>query len=438
LAPSKETKTSLPISRTGFGGDVLDRLVRAAARLPGRDPRSHLFLESRSERTLDLDAAGRVGARSAHVHGLAVEISPGSGVFVSAPTLDDLDAAASLASSGTRRRGGALAVDPPSAPAEGPADAALAELVEAAARATGDSHARLTWVEIDQEVAIAHRDGRVAQDRRRGRRVRLEAGGAAVERVVGEGAAHLGGLVDEVAARAEARAHSHPATAGQGWVVFAPGAGGVLIHELIGHALEADVVARGQSRLARQTGPVAGSAVHVVDDPRRARVPWRIDDEGAPTGATALVQGGRVAGTLGCGRWGGAGHARRASFAEPALPRMGATFLAAGPHHPDEVVEGIAEGVYVRRLDVAWTEPAEGKATFHVTDADVVREGRVLAEALSPFLLRACVEDLASLDRIAGDLAFDRCLGVCVREGQALATTVGAPTFRLGLITGWK
>jgi predicted Zn-dependent protease len=416
LAPSKETKASLPISRTVFDGGALEDLARAAARLPGRDPRAHFFLESRTERTLEIDAAGRVACQGAHLHGLAAEPFPGSGTFESAP--------AWLAP-----RGGAA-----QEPWNGDA---LEALVRAAARATGDAHARLSWVEVDQEVAVAFRDGRVACDRRRGRRVRLDAGGATVERVVGEGPLSLQALAEAVAARAEARANPRPATPGHGWVVFAPGAGGVLVHELIGHALEGDVVARGGSRLAGHEGPVAAPSVNVVDDPRRARVPWRIDDEGSGTGATALVQGGRVVGGLGSWRWSGAGHARRASFADPALPRMGATFLAPGTFHPEEVLDGIGRGVYVRRLDVAWTDPAEGTATFRVTDADTVRDGRV-AEPLSPFLLRARVEDLASIDRIADDLVLDRCLGVCVREGQALATSVGAPTFRLGLITVWK
>jgi hypothetical protein len=69
-----------------------------------------------------------------------------------------------------------------------------------------------------------------------------------------------------------------------------------------------------------------------------------------------------------------------------------------------------------------------------VTDADQVIAGRI-DRPLEPFLFEVQVEDLVSLDRIANDLAFDTSIGVCVREGQALASTVGAPTFRLGLVT---
>ena len=116
------------------------------------------------------------------------------------------------------------------------------------------------------------------------------------------------------------------------------------------------------------------------------------------------------------------------------MPRMGATFLSPGRLHPDEVPLGVARGLYVRRMESAATHPAEGTATFHVTDADMLIAGRIEV-ALEPFLMHIALEDLVTLDRIGDDLAFDACVGVCVREGQALASTVGAPTFRLGLVT---
>jgi predicted Zn-dependent protease len=113
---------------------------------------------------------------------------------------------------------------------------------------------------------------------------------------------------------------------------------------------------------------------------------------------------------------------------------MGATFLTPGRLHPEEVSQGVARGLYVRRMAAAATDPAKGKATFEVTDADMLIAGRIEV-ALEPFLLHVDLEDLVTLDRIADDLTFDTCVGACVREGQALASTVGAPTFRLGLVT---
>jgi len=433
LGAGKETKTSRAISRTGFGDDVQDALARAARHLPGRDPAGHLFLERRFERRIVLGPDGVVSATAARVQGLAADPEPGSGVFVSVPDLEALEGLALAAARGVvaepEARGAAATVPEPPFPRN--------ELEELRRRA-GDG-ARLQFVEVEQEVAVARRDGRAGRDQRHGRRLTLSLGDAVVERVFHGDGLDVEGLAAQVATRAQARVRTLPAWPGRTEAVFAPGAGGVLFHELVGHALEGDVQTRWASRLARAEVPVAPSGVTVLDDPRRGRVPWRMDDEGTPARPVALLQDGRASGLLASWRWPGpphpsSGHARRASFAEPALPRMGATFLSPGQLHPDEVREGVARGLYVRRMAAAGTDPAAGKATFEVTDADMLIGGRIEA-TLDPFLLVVTLEDLLTLDRIADDLAFDVCVGVCVREGQAMASSVGAPTFRLGLVT---
>ncbi len=433
LAAGKETKTSRAIAGTEFGADVLDALGRAAHQLPGSDPGSHLFFERRFERRLELGPDGVTSAVAARVQGLAAEAAPGTSVFRSVPHLEALEDLATAAARG-------IVGDPVArrAEAEGLVPEAPQAALEALRRRAG-ADARLQYVEVDQQVAVARRDGRVGQDRRRGRRLRLAVVDAVVERVFSGEALDLEGMAEQVVARAAARARPLPPWPGRTIAVFAPGAGGVLFHELIGHALEGDLQTRSASKLTRAGGPVAPAGVTVVDDPRRGRVSWRMDDEGTAARPVTLLQEGRPSGLLASWRWPGpphlsSGHGRRSSFAEPALPRMGATFLSPGRLHPEEVLQGVARGLYVRRMAAAATDPAEGTAVFHVTDADMLISGRIEV-ALEPFLLHIAVEDLVTLDRIADDLAFDACVGVCVRDGQALASTVGAPTFRLGLVT---
>jgi len=113
---------------------------------------------------------------------------------------------------------------------------------------------------------------------------------------------------------------------------------------------------------------------------------------------------------------------------------MGCTYLAPGFLDPGEVLDGTERGIYVRRMEAASADPASGRATFRVTDADRIVKGRLEA-ALDTFLIDvSVVEVLPTMDRIASDLVFDSCIGSCVRDGQPLATSVGAPTFRVGLI----
>jgi TldD protein len=251
--------------------------------------------------------------------------------------------------------------------------------------------------------------------------------------------ADLEPVLAALAERAEARLGAGDAPPGETVIVTGPGVGGVLAHELIGHALEADTVIRDGSALAAVAGPVAPPDFTVIDDPRRGRGAWRRDDEGVECRATPLIEGGRVSGylhdlaTAARLRRPATGHGRRSSFREPVRPRMGCTFLAPGRLEPEEVLDGIATGIYVRRMTSASTDTLSGAARFLVTDADSIDHGR-LGQPLRPFLLELRASHaLPSIDRIGRDLAFDTCIGSCVRDGQPLATSVGAPTFRIGV-----
>ena len=307
---------------------------------------------------------------------------------------------------------------------------------------------RVRWVEVEQRV-VAARPGRpAAVDRRRGRRVRVEASppGSSlqavaelcVERASPEVAA---ALARGVASRLERLRAATDADGGDQPVVFAPGAGGVMLHELVGHALEADAVLGGRSWLAAGTAEVAAREVRIVDDPRRGRVAWRFDDEGEPARATPLLRDGRVASQLHdlrsawLARRPPTGHGRRAGYAEPVRPRMGCTFLAAGSCAPEETIASVSRGVYVRRLEAGSVDTRTGTAVFRVTDADRIVEGRI-ERALLPFLLEVRgVDALGSLGMIADDLELDTCIGSCVKDGQPVATSVGAPTFCIGVAT---
>lgn len=296
-----------------------------------------------------------------------------------------------------------------------------------------------------QTIRAGHGGGLSHRDVRRGAWIRVEAAGpratGVAEAVVRDDpAATLRRLVAEAGERGRARAEAKPVAPGSPFVVFAPGVGGLLIHETIGHALEGDTVARGRSWLAAR-GAVAGPPeMTVIDDPRRGRGAWRRDDEGVEVRATTLVRGGRVEGVLldrRCARASGAaptGHGRRASYRDPVRPRMGATFLAAGAATEEEAVAITRTGVYVRRMSSGRCDPATGTATFRVTDADAIDHGR-LSHAVRPFLMTVTPSRIGlSIDAIASEIAFDACIGSCLRAGQPLSTSVGAPTFRLGSI----
>jgi TldD protein len=295
-------------------------------------------------------------------------------------------------------------------------------------------------VAFEQRIMVARGGSEPVEDLRSGARMRFECrlGGAmAVTEMV-----HPFDRPDEAAKallnHLERRLDAIDAPGGELPVVFAPGVGGVLVHEIVGHALEGDMILAGRSWLAQLEERVAPRDLVIVDDPRRGRAAWKIDDEGVPARAVSLIRDGVVAGRLLDSRSallsGGepTGHGRCSSFREPIMPRMGCTFIAPGPLAPDELLQGIGRGLYVRRMEAANTDAMCGHALFRVTDSDLIRDGKIDAP-LKPHLLHVDgAAALASMDRIADDLRFDTCVGSCHRDGQPLATSVGAPTIRIG------
>ncbi len=305
-------------------------------------------------------------------------------------------------------------------------------------------------IAFDQRIMVSRPDRPVAEDRRRGLRLRMECmlirrdcrsvavGETVLHEEAGENRTRIEAVARELAERVERRLDARMALAGQMPVVFAPGVGGVLIHEIVGHALEADEVLGEGSWLAELKEQVAPVELVVLDDPRRGRAAWRIDDEAEEARPTALVREGRVAGWLldreTAERTGRetTGHGRCSSFREEIRPRMGCTFVAPGRLEAQEVIGGVRMGLYVRRMEAGKTDIKTGRALFRVTDSDLIHEGKIDAP-LKPHLLRVDgAVALSSADRVADDLQFDTCIGSCHRDGQPLAISVGAPTFWIG------
>jgi TldD protein len=426
-------------------------LGRALAAEPSPGSTS-LFLEERQDASVSVEtgaAAPRV-VRT-RLRGLAVDRLGGESRFWAEPTPEGVER---LASAAPKSGGGTLP------PAEEPADwLSVAEgrhMVEAIAVALEGlqpgARVEARWVAFEQRVHVASHGREVVADRRRGSRLRLLAhlerrGRSAftvVEEVLRPAAAALAGraldaLAERAAERLETRLGAEPAPSGEWAVVFAPGAGGVLVHELVGHALEADTMLSGASWLsgAGSEGFRCSAEIVVLDDPRRGRAAWRVDDEGEAARPTALIRGGRVAGWLHdrasareCART-PTGHGRRAGFRDPIRPRMGCTFLAAGRWESGDALQGIENGIYVRRLEFGSTDPRTGRSTFRVVDADRVRHGRLTFPLAAHLLWVDGPIALAEIERVAGDIEFDTCVGSCLHHGQPLAVSVGAPTFRV-------
>src|SRR5205823_2366375 len=91
------------------------------------------------------------------------------------------------------------------------------------------------------------------------------------------------------------------APAGSMEVVLGPGWPGILLHEAIGHGLEADFNRKGTSAFSGLVGEkVASELCTVIDNgtiPNR-RGSLNVDDEGNPTQETVLIEKGVLQGYL--------------------------------------------------------------------------------------------------------------------------------------------
>ena len=220
-------------------------------------------------------------------------------------------------------------------------------------------------------------------------------------------------------------------------VLLRSGTAGVLLHELVGHLTESDLVLAGDSPLAGMAGAVVtAAAIDIADDPGRDDLPgaFSADDEGVPASPLALVRAGRLAGWL-CDRAGAhgldapAGRGRRASWARPPVPRLSNLIVAPGATDPEDLQRELREGLLVTRLGGATVDPLSGRILIRVERGWELRQGR-RRRPLEPFeLTGGALEVLAHIEPAVGrDPAPDWRLGWCIKDGVPLPTGSEAPT----------
>jgi len=227
---------------------------------------------------------------------------------------------------------------------------------------------------------------------------------------------------------------------GERTVVLAAEAGGTLIHEAVGHSLEADHILDGSSpHFAQKIGKVvAGEKLSVLDDPTRPgqRGSFVFDDEGTPAERTVLIENGVLRtylyDRLSANRGGGLrsnGHGRRESFAHRPIPRMSNTFIAPGPDDPDLILRDLKRGLYVTRLGGGQVNTATGDFVFEVEEGYWVENGVIRHPVRAANLLGNGPEVLKTIDRVGWDLGWS--VGTCGKEGQNVPVSDGIPTVRI-------
>jgi TldD protein len=227
-------------------------------------------------------------------------------------------------------------------------------------------------------------------------------------------------------------------------VVLGGGWPGILLHEAIGHGLEADFNRKKTSAFSSLLGKrVASDVCTIVDD---GTLPFRrgslnMDDEGTPTSRTVLIEQGilraYITDRLNAGLMGIplTGNGRRESYQSVVLPRMTNTFMLAGESDPADIVRSVKRGLFAVSFGGGQVDITNGKFVFSASEAYLIEDGKVTRPVKGATLIGNGPEILTKVSMVGHDLKLDEGIGTCGKDGQSVPVGVGLPTIRIDEIT---
>ena len=251
-------------------------------------------------------------------------------------------------------------------------------------------------------------------------------------------------FAQEAARQAIVQLTAQDTPAGEMEVVLGPGWPGILLHEAIGHGLEADFNRKGISAFSGRIGQrVASEICTVVDDgtiPDR-RGSLNVDDEGVPTQQNVLIEKGILKAYLqdklsaGIMNTSVTGNGRRESYEHIPMPRMTNTYMLAGTDEPDSIIRSVKRGLYAVYFGGGQVDITSGKFVFSASEAYLIEDGKVTAPVKGATLIGDGPTVLTRVTAVGHDLKLDTGIGTCGKEGQSVPVGVGIPTLKVSKLT---
>ena len=335
-------------------------------------------------------------------------------------------------------------------------------LLERADRAARAADARIVRVDVSlaeelREILVATSTGRMVRDTQ----PLLRFGVHAIAEEKGKrqsGSSGGGGRVSldyydgkspewhaqEAVRQAIAMLDAREAPAGEMEVVLAPADSGILLHEAVGHGLEADFNRKKTSNYSDRVGEVVASPIcTVVDDATldHARGSINVDDEGYEPGSVVLIEDGVLRGYLQDRhsadhfRVAPTGNGRRESFRSHPMPRMTNTILRAGQDDPEEIVRSVKRGVYARKFGGGQVDISNGDFVFSLTEGYLIEDGRITAPLKGVNLIGNGPDVMRKVVMLGNDLALSDGIWTCGKDGQSVPVGVGCPTVKISAVT---
>jgi len=237
---------------------------------------------------------------------------------------------------------------------------------------------------------------------------------------------------------------ARPAPAGPQVVILGAAESGVLLHEAVGHGLEADACRKGLSNYSDRVGQrVASELCTIVDGGiyPNLRGSINVDDEGNLPTESILIENGILKGYMHdkisarIMQVQPTGNGRRQSYKYPPIPRMTNTYMRGGGYTPDEVIASVKYGVYAKRFGGGQVDTTKGDFTFGVEEAYLIEKGKITAPLKDVTLIGNGPEVMTRVTMLANDPTFSYSSWTCGKDGQRVPVSLGIPTTKVSEIT---
>lgn len=251
-------------------------------------------------------------------------------------------------------------------------------------------------------------------------------------------------LVKEAVRRALFQLDAVSPPAGEYPVVLAAGPSAILLHEAIGHGLEADFNRKNISIFSdKMNQKIANEHVTIVDDGtlHNSRGAINVDDEANDSERTVLVENGVLRSylhdSISAKHFGvsSTGSGRRQSFRHTPIPRMRATIMENGPHTHDEIVASVKKGIYCAAFSNGQVNIGGGDFAFYVKQGYLIEDGKLTQPIKDVNVIGNGPDSLSKMDMIGNDLVVDEGGWTCGKDGQGVPVSQGMPTVRVSSLT---
>jgi TldD protein len=331
--------------------------------------------------------------------------------------------------------------------------------VDAQARSADPSIQKVSvyWADADERVLIATLDGHLIMDHRPMTRLSAQLTAtregesqsgysniAAREELAWYTDERIDAMVGEAVDRTSILFDARRPPAGEMPVILAAGASGILLHEAIGHGMEADFNRKGTSIYSEMIGKkVAEPFITIVDQGTipNERGALNYDDEGNECGRTVMVEDGILRSylhdSISSRQYDVAatGSGRRQSYQYSPMPRMTCTFMEDGPHTKEEIIAAVDHGIIAETYTNGQVQIGAGDYTFYVKNGWLVEKGKITAPIKDVNIIGNGPESLERITMVANDAKLDTGGWTCGKNGQRVPVSQGIPTVLVSKLT---